>query len=104
MPYIEFLLSVIEIMNILFVCRANMQRSQMAEAFFNASAPKDWHASSAGTHLEGNKGHPLSEFQDWPDNFSVTVMKEKGIDISRSTIKPVSPQLLESMDKIIDMA
>jgi protein-tyrosine-phosphatase len=33
-------------MQVMFVCVHNAGRSQMAEAFFNALSPADWHAIS----------------------------------------------------------
>lgn len=63
--------------NVLFVCVHNSARSQMAEAFVNASCADNLHAESAGF----NPGvlNPLA----------VEVMKELGIDISENQTKSV---------------
>jgi len=46
-------------MNILFLCTGNSARSILAEATFNHLAPKDWHATSAGSHPK-REVHPRS--------------------------------------------
>jgi arsenate reductase len=56
---------------VLFVCNHNAGRSQMAQAFFEAMAPDDARAESAGSS-------PAREV--WPE--VVEVMKEVGIDLS----------------------
>src|ERR1043165_6218466 len=62
---------------VLFVCVHNSARSQMAEAFLNSLAPKQFEAASAG--LEAGKLNP----------YAVEVMKEEGIDISGNKTKVV---------------
>ena len=63
-------------MNVLFVCIHNSARSQMAEAFVNASG-NGIHAYSAG--LERGQLNPVV----------VEAMNETGIDISRNRTKSV---------------
>ncbi len=60
---------------VLFVCVHNSARSQMAEAFLNVLAGDRFEAMSAG--LEPGTLNPLA----------IDVMKEMGIDISRSQTK-----------------
>jgi len=55
---------------VLFVCTANLCRSQMAEGFLRHLAGDRFEAASAGAHPTELK----------PD--AVRVMKERGIDIS----------------------
>lgn len=62
---------------VLFVCEGNIFRSQMAEAFFNASAPDGWRADSAGTR-PGRYLHPTA----------IALMNEVGLDISGQQPKP----------------
>ena len=57
---------------ILFVCKQNAGRSQMAEGFFRKYAPKDYEPLSAGTR-------PTSEINP----IAIEAMKEVGIDISK---------------------
>ena len=67
---------------VLFLCTGNSARSQMAEAFLKAYAGDHFDIYSAG--LEP-KGYILSEV--------VTVMQERGIDLSGQTSKSVSEYL-----------
>lgn len=55
-------------MNILFLCTGNSCRSILAEATFNALAPSNMHAISAGSQPTG-KVHPRS----------IALLKSKGI-------------------------
>ncbi|MBN2353015.1 MAG: arsenate reductase ArsC [Spirochaetales bacterium] len=66
---------------VLFVCIHNSARSQMAEAFVNASGRDDVRAESAG--LEAGRLNPLV----------VESMKEIGIDISGNRTKTVGDML-----------
>ena len=68
---------------VLFACVHNAGRSQMAAAFFNQLAGSGQaRASSAGT-APGDRVHPEV----------VTVMKEAGIDLSRSKPQKLSEEL-----------
>jgi len=66
---------------VLFVCRHNSARSQMAEAVLRHYAGDRFEAYSAG--LEPGRVHPLA----------VRVMKEIGIDIIGHRSKPISDYL-----------
>lgn len=55
---------------VLFVCEGNRFRSQMAEGFFNASAPPGWRGVSGGT-IPKESVHPRA----------VELMREVGVDI-----------------------
>lgn len=76
---------------VLFVCVENSCRSQMAKGFFNASA-KQAIADSAGTQ-PAQKINPGA----------IEVMKEKGIDISTSIPKTITPEMNEKFDIIVTM-
>lgn len=82
-------------MKILFLCKSNTGRSQMAEALFNAVS-KQHHALSAGTLVkekEGQKIHPNV----------IESMGQIGLNLSQKTKKQVTPLLVEQADKIIVM-
>lgn len=64
---------------ILFVCFANISRSQMAEAFYN-NYTNSKSAISAGVADYGKK------YNYKPYRGFVEVMEEKGIDVSKQTI------------------
>lgn len=76
-------------MKILFVCVENAGRSQMAEAFAKRLGLD---ASSAGT-LPAQAVNPLV----------VQVMQERGIDISKSAPKLLTPEMIDQADLVITM-
>ncbi|MDE1827919.1 MAG: low molecular weight phosphatase family protein, partial [Candidatus Micrarchaeota archaeon] len=85
-------------MKILFVCRGNIGRSQMAEAFFAKMSKKN-SATSAGTHSreEGVEGVKLGIGRwDTPD-----AMKEIGFDVSDKVSKQLTPEMINSADRVI---
>ena len=82
-------------MKVLFVCKGNVGRSQIAEALFN-SLTKNHHAISAGT-LAKSAGEKM--MYRAPKN--VKVLKEIGIDISKKKIKKLNNKMVNTADKII---
>ncbi len=76
---------------VLFVCIGNSGRSQMAEAFFNKLS-KTWKAISAGTKPDDSI-HP----------YTIRVMKEVGIDVSKQKPKLLTLEMMKKADKIITM-
>jgi arsenate reductase len=76
---------------VLFLCVGNSARSQMAEGFARALGSSWLRPASAG--LEPAGLHPMA----------VAVMAEAGIDISRQTSKPVSPELLDDADLVVTL-
>jgi protein-tyrosine-phosphatase len=95
---------------ILFVCRGNMFRSQVAEVLFNNVKDDATEARSCGTWVEREDltGKKLKDFDgiNEPMNLVnlIEVMKEKDFDISENTCKPITPALVNWADKIISMA
>ena len=82
-------------MKILFICKNNAFRSQVAEIFFNSLA-KGSSASSAGTNvaLKGREGAAL------PDE-TVAFMGSISMDASRLRIKQATPKMIEEADRVI---
>jgi len=76
---------------VLFVCRENACRSQMAEGFFNTSGTNKW-AKSAGIN-------PI----DKVDLIAIKVMKEIGVDISQKKPEILTPEMNNEFDYIITM-
>ncbi|MGH7480013.1 MAG: arsenate reductase ArsC, partial [Candidatus Methylomirabilales bacterium] len=76
-------------MKILFVCTGNSARSQMAEAFARNYGKGQAEASSAGIDPKGL--HP----------FTVKVMKEKRIDVSRQESKALTDEMLRNADVVV---
>jgi arsenate reductase len=78
-------------MTILFLCRQNAGRSQMAQAFFERMAPEH-QAVSAGSEPTAAV-HPAV----------IQVMKEVGIDLSDRTPRRVDRAMLDQADHVISM-
>ncbi|NOZ63263.1 MAG: arsenate reductase ArsC [Calditrichaeota bacterium] len=75
--------------SVLILCTGNSCRSQMAEGFLKAMAPK-LEVFSAGTE-PASRVHP----------FAIKVMEEEGVDISQNEPKNVSHYLNRSFDYVI---
>ena len=78
-------------MTILFLCRQNAGRSQMAHAFFERLAPEH-EALSAGSEPAAAVHASV-----------VLVMKEVGIDLSGRTPRRVDQAMLDRADHVISM-
>lgn len=65
--------------SVLFVCVANSCRSQMAEAFANASAGKEWEVWSAGSHPSG-RVHPVATQLMGELKMDLSAHRSKGLD------------------------
>jgi arsenate reductase len=77
---------------VLFICRHNTGRSQMAEAFLRRFVGDDVDVASAGTIAA-----------DRPDPGVVAAMAEAGIDISAARPKLLDPAVAARADRIITM-
>jgi protein-tyrosine-phosphatase len=86
-------------MNILFICRGNVGRSQIAEALLKKEAGERFTVSSAGTKLSGPE-QPIGELTPATQEV-LDVMNEVGIDISRNTRKQVTKEMARDADVII---
>jgi arsenate reductase len=83
-------------MKVLFICRANAGRSQMAEAFYNALTNTN-DASSAGVDLKNSvKGDDPS----MPE-LVVEVMRERGIDVSQKRRKYLTLDMVDTADRVV---
>lgn len=78
--------------SVLFVCRHNTGRSQMAEAYLRHFAGDAVDVASAGTIAA-----------DVPDPGVVAIMAEDGIDISAARPKLLQAQHVDGVDRIITM-
>jgi arsenate reductase len=76
---------------VMFVCKKNSRRSQMAEGFARALGGNQVYVASAG--LEASFVDPLT----------VQVMQEVGIDISQQKSKPLSDFQPEDFDAVISL-
>jgi len=86
-------------MKVLFICRANVGRSQAAMEFYNQLVPGQ--GASAGTIVD-KPGESLK------DRFGaigiITVMKEHGLDMSNNERTQLTQSMLAGYEKVIVMA
>jgi protein-tyrosine-phosphatase len=93
-------------MKILFVCRANIGRSQVAEALFRHMVPTA-HVFSAGTKVVSKDGISRhgTLLKETPGAEKVlSVLEEIGIDHSKSLRTQLEEGMLADVDRIIVMA
>lgn len=88
---IDLLSGVAKMKRVMFVCKKNSCRSQMAEGFAKILGEGKIQVTSAG--LEASKVHPTA----------VQVMSEIGIDISSQTSKALSDFQPEDYDVVISL-
>ena len=86
-------------MKILFVCRGNIGRSQIAEEFFRKYSKH--HVSSAGTKADKN-GKKVKDIPLAKD--TIQAAKENDISIAEKDIKQLTEKMVKDADKIIVMA
>ena len=79
---------------ILFICFANIARSQMAEAFYN-------HYSKANSAISAGIMDYREKYNNQPYKGVVEVMREKGIDMNGHKIKVFNEEMSTKVDKII---
>ena len=73
--------------DVLFVCYANVARSQMAEGFYNSLG---W-----GKALSAGIADYREKYNNCPHPDVVRVMAEIGVDISPQTMRLVTPELVD---------
>jgi protein-tyrosine-phosphatase len=91
-------------MKILFVCNANVGRSQAAEALFKRLSSHDAH--SAGTRADeivARSNPPTRTLKDSPSP-AVPYLKELGVDISQNLRTQLTSEMVQQADKVIVMA
>lgn len=77
--------------NVMFVCKRNSCRSQMAEGFAKTLGKDQIDVTSCG--LEASRVHPTA----------IEVMQEIGIDITDQTSNPISEFKAEDYDAVISL-
>ena len=91
-------------MKVLFVCNANMGRSQVAEALFNQLSGEP--ATSAGTRADAivEMTKPSSRRLKDAGSSAITYMSEQGVDVSESLRDQLTPAMVQEADKVIVIA
>lgn len=90
-------------MKVLFVCWANVGRSQMAAALYNHITNSN-DADSAGTEVDTPGETLLERQQRRGGTASIDVMADKGFDVSSSQRTQLTPEMLDKYDLIVSMA
>ncbi len=94
-------------MKILFVCVANVGRSQMAEAFFNKLSRHE--ATSAGSQVGEKIGQVLSdrakeaEASSTPGDMLKIMLQEEELDLYGNVRTQVTPGLVDAVDQVVVM-
>ena len=82
-------------MKVLFLCKSNVIRSQMAEAFYN-NLSNSKNASSAGLVVDDWEGKKI----DFSPK-TIECMDEIGIDIGENISKGITEEMVQRTDKVI---
>jgi len=82
-------------MNILFVCSANVGRSQIAEGLYNHLTNSKFGSSAAAREDVG------VNYNFKPAEGIIQVMQEMHIDISQQRIKMLTEEMIHKADKVI---
>jgi arsenate reductase len=90
-------------MKILFICRGNIARSQMAEAIFNNMMDGVLRSTSAGTLVGEDRDGYLLKDTAGAENV-IESMNEIGIDVSNYMRTQLTPEMLDECDWAIVMA
>ncbi|MDR1032609.1 MAG: hypothetical protein LBL84_01205 [Candidatus Nomurabacteria bacterium] len=85
-------------MKVLFLCRHNLGRSQMARALYNSFTGTD-DAISAGTHASMYPEKTLGEFSE--ETRAMKAMREIGLDLTNAPRREVTPELTRGIDQIV---
>ncbi|MDA0734090.1 MAG: low molecular weight phosphatase family protein [Chloroflexi bacterium] len=94
-------------MLVLFVCVANVGRSQMAEAFFNRLSTNQ--ALSAGTQVGDQAGQNLRDrskvpaASSTPGNMLKIMQEEEHLDLYDNLRKQLTPTLADEADRVVVM-
>lgn len=86
-------------MKILFICKGNVGRSQIAEALFRRRFGDTHETVSAGTQLSGPE-QPIGELMPQIQEV-LEVMKEEGLDVSLAIRNQLTETMLDAADKAI---
>jgi len=94
-------------MKILFICRGNVGRSQVAEMLFRQIAKGRHEVISSGTKVsdedgENNEGQKLKDRPSAKN--TILALRERGIEVAENTRKQLDPAMVEWADKIMVMA
>lgn len=89
---------------VLFVCKGNWYRSQMAAAIYNKLTNSS-NADSVGTYVgvvDEPEGQVLSDLFKTPDFFEL--MEKNGMSVRKNFTKRLQPSMIDEYDIVVSMA
>ena len=86
-------------MKVLFVCRGNVGRSQMAQALFEKLSGLKSFSAGTKVNFEGRKIGEIELAKSVVDS-----MKKHGCDVSENVVRQLTPKMVLEFDKVIVMA
>lgn len=89
---------------VLFICKGNWFRSQMAATIYNKLTNSN-NADSVGTYvgaLDEPEGQKLFNLFKTPDFFEI--MERNGMNIRNNTTKRLTPSMVNNYDVVVSMA
>jgi len=91
-------------MKVIFVCNANVGRSQVAEALFTQLSGEL--ATSAGTRADEivERTKPPSRSLDDAGSTAIPYMLEQGVDVKNKQRKQLTREMVEAAEKVIVIA
>jgi arsenate reductase len=94
-------------MKVLFVCRANVGRSQIAEAIFNKLAPEGYTSISAGTNVLDKEGNSM-EGQTLANRVGaeqvLEVLRELNIEAGSAVRNQITESMINESNVVVVMA
>ncbi len=87
---------------VLFICKSNVGRSQMAEALFNSMAKGKAIAISAGVDPGAYEGKKIADIEI-AKNTVVASMKDVGIDVSNCVSKKITKVMIDESNIVVSM-
>ena len=88
-------------MLVMFVCQANVGRSQVAEAYFERLSQHEVCSSGLRVDEEMARNKPASAKMKDNSRHSLPYMLERGIDISEKERTQITPELIAAADRIV---
>jgi protein-tyrosine-phosphatase len=89
-------------MKILFVCKANVGRSQVAQVTFEGlSRHETSSAGAAADEILARDPRPSRMLKDGTAKYSIPYMKEHGIDMGDRLRTQLTPQMVSESDRVI---
>lgn len=88
-------------MLVMFVCQANVGRSQVAEAFFERLSQHQVCSSGLRVDEEMARNKPPSAKMKDNSRHSLPYLRERGIDIAEKERTQITPALVAAADRIV---